>query len=214
MSEDSDHIYSGDPILLAASESPSADRSWLTCGNKECSFSKRQVYENAFTHRTKVLYIYAKEQSSRNNPIHYGDEVALFYRENDQGFGLWLSCESDRKQCSLGTCPGLPHLKHWMWNTESCTENKFIVAGSYISDYRDSLRRGRPLKVGDQVHFIRNSRRLNGTQSVSFSDSSSPDLGDVQMLIGDPFQSDTGKLIIQKGTKNKILTLIFKFNPL
>lgn len=116
------------------------------------------MYENAFTHRRKVLYIYAKERSSKNNPIRYGDEVALFYRENDQGFGLWLSCESDRKQCSLGTCPGLPHLKHWMWNTESCPENKFIVTGSYISDYHDSLGRSRPLKVGDQVHFIRNSR--------------------------------------------------------
>lgn len=202
--EDPDHIYSSDPVLFAASESPSAGSSWLTCGNKECGFSKRQVYENAFTHRRKVLYIYAKERSSKNNPIRYGDEVALFYRENDQGFGLWLSCESDRKQCSLGTCPGLPHLKHWMWNTESCPENKFIVAGSYISDYHDSLGRSRPLKVGDQVHFIRNSRRLNGTQSGSFSDSFASDLGGIQMLIGGPFQSDTGKLIIQKGTENNI----------
>ncbi|CAH3184836.1 unnamed protein product [Porites lobata] len=90
-----------------------------------------------------------------------------------------------------------------MWNTESCPENKFIVAGSYISDYHDSLGRSRPLKVGDQVHFIRNSRRLNGTQSGSFSDSFASDLGGIQMLIGGPFQSDTGKLIIQKDMVEK-----------
>jgi len=139
-----------------------------------------------------VFHIYGKGRPTTNDPIRYGDEVALFYRVNDEGDGLWFGCASGRKRCGLGTCPGLPHLNHWMWNGKHlCDENKFVVTGS--TGLQNGTISGQPVRIEHQITI----RKLNSSSIPS---------GKRQMgensstLIETPFLDNFGHWVINKGT--------------
>ena len=103
-----------------------------------------------------MFQIYAKGRVTTNDPIRYGDEVALFYRVNDEGDGLWLGCVSRSKRCGLGTCPGLPHLNHWMWRGKhSCDENKFVITGS--TGLQNGTTSGQPVRIEHQIKLTTKS---------------------------------------------------------
>ena len=191
--EDPDHIFSSDSVLLAISGGPSVNTSWLTCASNECSFSKDQSQENVFTHEKRVFHIYANGRFTVGDPIRYGDEVALFYKQDDDGFGLWLSCTSDLKQCWLGTCPGFPHFKHWMWNTESCYENRFIIHREEAIQ-NDSNGGRYPVKEGDQIHLIGKLDKIKSSRKASTEKDHS-----IKMIGGAISPGDSFSLIIQKG---------------
>ena len=101
-----------------------------------------------------MFHIYGKGRLTTNDPIRYGDEVSLFYRVNDEGDGLWFGCSTGRERCGLGTCPGLPHLNHWMWNSKhACDENKFFVTGN--EDLQNGTLQGQPVRIEHQVKLIK-----------------------------------------------------------
>ena len=103
-----------------------------------------------------MFQIYAKGRVTTNDPIRYGDEVALFYRVNDEGDGLWLGCVSRSKRCGLGTCPGFPHLNHWMWRGKhSCDENKFAITGS--RGLQNGTTSGQPVRIEHQIKLTTKS---------------------------------------------------------
>ncbi|KAJ7336627.1 Neuronal pentraxin-1 [Desmophyllum pertusum] len=189
--EDPDHIFSGDAVLFAINETTSTTTSWLACSKNDCDFSKREKTENVYTHARKVFHIYGKGRLTTNDPIRYGDEVALFYRVTDEGDGLWLGCASGRKRCGLGTCPGLPHLNHWMWNSNhSCDENKFVVTGS--AGLKNDTLSGQPVRIEHHIQLIRkfNSPSIAGGKRRIGENST--------MLIDTPFLDNFGNWVINK----------------
>ncbi len=166
--------------------------SWLACSKNDCSFSKRQATENFYTHGKKVFHIYAKGRLTTSDPIRYGDEVALFYRVNDDGDGLWLGCAPKRKRCGLGTCPGLPHLNHWMWNGKySCDENKFVVTES--TGLQNATLSGQPVRIEHQIKLIRK------IDSHSFTSGKRHMGENSSVLIETPFLDNFGNWVISKG---------------
>ena len=119
--------------------------------------------------------------------------MALFYRVTDEGDGLWLGCASGRKRCGLGTCPGLPHLNHWMWNSNhSCDENKFVVTGS--AGLKNDTLSGQPVRIEHHIQLIRkfNSPSIAGGKRRIGENST--------MLIDTPFLDNFGNWVINKGT--------------
>jgi len=190
--EDPDHIFSGDAVLFAINEVTNTPRSWLACSKKECSFSKHQATENVFTHARRVFHIYGKGRLTTNDPIRYGDEVALFYRVNDEGDGLWLGCASGSKRCGLGNCPGLPHLNHWMWRGKhSCDENKFVVSGS--TGLQNGTTSGQPLRTEHKIKIIKWNSPLTSSDRRHMSENSTT-------LIETAFLDNFGVWVINKGT--------------
>ncbi|KAL9983773.1 hypothetical protein ACROYT_G005997 [Oculina patagonica] len=186
--EDPDHVFTGDAVLFAINETTNSPTSWLACSQNDCNFSKRQITENVYTHGKKVFYIYGKGRLTTNDPIRFGDEVALFYRVNDDGDGLWLGCTSGKKRCGLGTCPGLPHLNHWMWNSKhECNENKFVVTGSA------GLQKGQPVRIEHQITLTRKE-----DSSWTASEKRYMDENSTAMLIEAPFLDNSGNWVIQK----------------
>lgn len=138
-----------------------------------------------------MFHIYGKDRRTPNDPICYGDEVALFYRVNDDGDGLWLGCPSGRKYCGLGTCPGYPHLNHWMWNSKhECNENKFVVTGS--SRLQNATLSGQPIRIEHQITLIRKLDSI--TSGKGFMDDHSSE------QIEAPFLDNSGHWVINKGT--------------
>lgn len=168
--------------------------SWLACTKNDCHFSKRYLTESFSTHSGNVFHIYGKGRMTINDPIRYGDEVALFYRVNDNGDGLWMSCAAGTKRCSLGTCPGLPHLNHWMWNSQhSCNENKFLITGS-LSFQSDGWSSEEPLRIEHQIKLIKKvDYPSNADEKRHFQ-------GKKESLIGTPFLENGGNWVIKKGT--------------
>ena len=190
--EDPDHVFSGDAVLFAINDVTNTTPSWLACSKKECSFSKRQGIDNFFTHATKVFQIYGKGRLTINDPIRYGDEVALFYRVNDEGDGLWLGCAAGSKRCGLGNCPGLPHLNHWMWRGKhSCDDNKFVISGN--TGLQNGTTPGQPVNIEHQITI----RKLNSP----FTTSGKRQMGEnSSLLIETPFLDNFGHWVINKGT--------------
>ncbi|KAL9983760.1 hypothetical protein ACROYT_G005982 [Oculina patagonica] len=189
--EDPDHIFSGDAVLFAINETTNTATSWLACSQNDCNFSKRQETENVFTHARKVFHIYGKGRLTTNDPIRYGDEVALFYRMNDDGDGLWLGCASGQKRCGLGTCPGLPHLNHWMWNSKhSCDDNKFVVSGS--AGLQNSTLSGQPVRIEHQITLIKKLESPSMKFEKGYMDDHSSE------LIETPFLDNFGHWVINK----------------
>ena len=174
-------------------EATNISTSWLSCSKNDCNFSKRQTTENIYTHANKVFHIYGKGRSTTNDPIRYGDEVALFYRVNDEGDGLWFGCSSGRERCGLGTCPGLPHLNHWMWNSKhACDENKFVVTGN--EDLQNGTLQGHPVRIENQIKLIKKSNY----PSIK---SERRHMGEnISTLIETPFLDNFGNWVITKGT--------------
>jgi len=190
--EDPDHFFSGDAVLFAINEVTNTTTPWLACSQKECSFSERQATDNFFTHAKKVFHIYGKGRLTTNDPIRYGDVVALFYRVNDEGDGLWLGCESGSKRCGLGTCPGLPHLNHWMWRGKhSCDENKFVITGR--RGLHNGATSGHPVRIEHEITI----RKLNYPPMAS----GKRQMGENSTLsIETPFLDNFGHWVINKGT--------------
>lgn len=139
-----------------------------------------------------MFHIYGKGRLTINDPIRYGDEVALFYRVNDEGDGLWLGCASGSKRCGLGNCPGLPHLNHWMWRGKhSCDDNKFVISGS--TGLQNGTTPGQPVKIEHQITI----RKLNSP----FITSGKRQMGEnSSLLIETPFLDNFGHWVINKGT--------------
>ncbi|KAL9984496.1 hypothetical protein ACROYT_G006796 [Oculina patagonica] len=190
--EDPDYIFSGDAVLFTIKESTSMPTSWLACSKNDCNFSKRQATENFYTHGKKVFHIYAKGRLTTSDPIRYGDEVALFYRVNDDGDGLWLGCAPKRKRCGLGTCPGLPHLNHWMWNGKySCAENKFVVTES--TGLQNATLSGQPVRIEHQIKLIRKIDSHSITSGKRHMGENS------SLLTETPFLDNFGNWVISKG---------------
>ncbi|XP_078357314.1 uncharacterized protein LOC144642208 [Oculina patagonica] len=188
--EDPDHIFSGDAVLFTINEATNAPTSWLSCSKYDCNFSRRQTTENVYTHAKKVFLIYGKERLTTNDPIRYGDEVALFYRVNDDGEGLWLGCASERKRCGLGTCPGLPHLNHWMWTSKhSCDDNKFIVTGS--AGLQNSTLSGLPVRIEHQIKLVKKSNYISITSGKRH-------MGENSSALIEPFLDNYGNWVINK----------------
>ena len=190
--EDPNHIFSGDAVLFTINEATNAPAFWLACSQNDCNFLKRQTTENVYTHAKKVFHIYGKGRLTTNDPIRYGDEVALFYRVNDEGDGLWFGCSSGKERCGLGTCPGLPHLNHWMWNSKhSCDENKFFVAGS--EGLQNASLSGQPVRIEHQITLIRklDSATIEGGKGYTADLPSE--------LIETPFLDNLGHWVIEKG---------------
>ena len=189
--EDPDHIFSGDAVLFAINEATKTPTSWLGCNKKECSFSKRQATETFFTHARKVFHIYGKGRLTTNDPIRFGDEVALFYRVNDDGDGLWLGCASGTKRCGLGNCPGLPHLNHWMWRGKhSCDENKFVVIGS--AGLQNGTTPGQPVRIEHKIKIIKWNSPLTSSERRHMSENSTT-------LFETPILDNFGVWVINKG---------------
>ena len=118
--------------------------------------------------------------------------MALFYRVNDEGDGLWFGCSSGKERCGLGTCPGLPHLNHWMWNSKhSCDENKFFVAGS--EGLQNASLSGQPVRIEHQITLIRklDSATIEGGKGYTADLPSE--------LIETPFLDNLGHWVIEKG---------------
>ena len=191
--EDPDHIFSGDAVLFAINEVTNTTTPWLTCSKTECSFSKRQVTDNFFTHARKVFHIYGKGRLTINDPIRYGDEVALFYRVNDEGDGLWLGCGSRNKRCGLGTCPGLPHLNHWMWRAKhSCDENKFVITGR--TDLQNVTTSRQPVRIEEEITISKLNYPSMASGKRQMGQNST-------LLLETPFLDNFGHWVINKGTK-------------
>ena len=148
-----------------------------------------------------MFHIYGKGRLTIKNPIRYGDEVALFYRVNDNGDGLWLGCTSGRKRCGLGTCPGLPHLNHWMWNSKhSCEEHKFVVTGS-TGLHNDTLS-GQPVRIEHHIKLVKKSNYPSITSGKrNMGENSS-------IAIETPFLENFGNWVINKGTQNEQTKII------
>ena len=191
--EDPDYIFSGDAVLFTINEEHNTPTSLLACSKNDCHFSKRHSTESFFSHSGKVFQIYGKGRLTLNDPIRYGDEVALFYRVNDNGDGLWMSCAAGTKRCGLGTCPGLPHLNHWMWNSQhSCNENKFVITES-LSFQSNGSSSGQPLRIEHQIKLIKK------VDYPSNADAKSHLQGRKESLIGTPFLANGGNWVIKKG---------------
>ncbi len=140
-----------------------------------------------------MFHIYGKGRLTTNDPIRYGDEVALFYRINDDGDGLWLGCASGQKRCGLGTCPGFPHLNHWMWDSKhSCDDNKFVVTGAM--DLQNNTLSGQPVRIEHQIKLVKKSNYLSITSGKRHMGENS------SMLIETPFLDNLGNWVINKGT--------------
>lgn len=141
-----------------------------------------------------MFHIYAKGRLTTDDPIRYGDEVALFYRVDDEGDGLWLGCPSGKKRCGLGTCPGLPHLNHWMWGSKhSCDENKFVVTEG--EDLGKGTLSGEPVRIEQQIKLI---RRLNSP--LITGENKYMDGGSSILIDNTPFLENFGNWVINKGT--------------
>ena len=191
--EDPDHIFSGDAVLFTINEATNTRTSWLACTENDCNFSKRHVTENVFTHARRVFHIYGKGRLTTNDPICYGDEVALFYRANDEGDGLWLGCASGTKRCGLATCPGFPHLNHWMWNSKhACDENKFVVTGS--SYLPNATFPGQPVRIEHQIQLMTKFNSSSITHGKRHMGENT------ELLIETPLLDNNGKWMIKKGT--------------
>lgn len=187
--EDPDHIFSGDAVMFSTNDAAITTESWLTYSQNDCNFSNRQETENVYTHAKKVFHIYAKGRLTTSDPIRYGDEVALFYRVNDDGDGLWLGCSSGRERCGLGTCPGLPHFNHWMWSSKhSCEENKFVITGS--DGLQNGTLTGQPVRIDHQIKLTK--------KFVSLSELGSMDENST-LLLEPPFLDNFGNWVISKG---------------
>ena len=118
--------------------------------------------------------------------------MALFYRVNDEGDGLWLGCSSGNKRCGLGICPGLPHLNHWMWRGKhSCDENKFVITGN--TGLQNGTTPGQPVKIEQEITI----RKLNYPSTAS----GKRQMGENStLLIETPFLDNFGHWVINKGT--------------
>lgn len=188
--EDPDYIFSGDAVFFHINETTFA------CSKTECNFVNRRLTENFYTHARKVFHIYAKGRTTTNDPIRYGDEVALFHRMNDEGYGLWLGCASGSRRCGLGTCPGFPHLNHWMWmGKHSCDENKFVIAGS--TGLQNGTTSRQPVRIEHEIKLT--------TKSVSawITGGKRNTEGNLPLLSETPLFQDLGKWVIKKGKQNK-----------
>ena len=83
-----------------------------------------------------------------------------------------------------------------MWSTESCYENRFLIAIGDVS--KDSVIEGRhPLRAGNKIHLIKMSKKMSAfkhpTQNTKMGKERSK-------ICKERLHSDVGKWIIQKGT--------------
>ena len=118
--------------------------------------------------------------------------MALFYRVNDDGNGLWLGCASGRKRCGLGTCPGLPHLNHWMWNSKhECNENKFVVTGS--AGLQNATLSGQTVRIEHQIKLIRKLDSTSITGRKGYMDDHASKQNEA------PFLDNSRHWVINKG---------------
>jgi len=134
--------------------------------------------------------MYGKGRLTTNDPIRYGDEVALFYRVNDEGDGLWFGCASGSKRCGLGTCPGLPHLNYWMWRGKP-SENKFVITRR--TGLQNGTTSGQSVRIEHEITIgklnypsMASGKRQTGENST--------------LPIETPFLDNFGHWVINKGT--------------
>ena len=118
--------------------------------------------------------------------------MALFYRMNDDGDGLWLGCTSGNKRCGLGTCPGLPHLNHWMWRGKhSWDENKFGITGR--TGLQNETTSGQPVRIEQEITIRKLKYPSMASGKRQMGENST-------LLIETPFLDNFGHWVINKGT--------------
>ena len=154
--------------------------SYMQCKKKKSNSFGSQVTDSCVLN---VIFV------SLNIPPHHD-------RRNESNSG-WVARQGVSEP---GTCPGLPHLSHWMWRGKhSCDENKFIITGSV--GLQNDTTSGQPVRIEHEIAI----RKLN-YPSV---ESGKRQMGENStLLIETPFLDNFGLWVINKGTYVKSCTTI------